>query len=89
MASPFILKALTLSDGRRSLPMALRLWTPPLEGIKVTHGQGEQVFGKDSIENPQFSLYNNSPMENRSAVGSALEAFESFIVEKGFREVTA
>lgn len=88
MASPLILKPLALQNGK-IVPLILRLKTLPLEAVDLR--QGEQSLPLPTptlIRGARLASYQNSPMQNRSSTGSALEAFLAFARAEGFTEVT-
>jgi len=88
MASPLILKPLALQNGKY-VPLIVRLKTPQLEAVDLR--QGEQSLPLPSptlIRGANLAQYQNSPMQNRSATGSAIEAFLAYAREQGFTEVT-
>jgi CRISPR-associated protein Cmr1 len=98
MASPLILKPLAVSAGL-AVPLVLRLRTKkPLEGVELLEGVSPKFKGpvEKTVVSGEFAAYKRSPMgapggssPPRSPKGSALEAFLSYAVENGFREVKA
>jgi CRISPR-associated protein Cmr1 len=88
MASPLILKPLALQNGK-FVPFILRLKTPPLEGVDLRQGeQSVPLPNPTLIRGARLASYQNSPMQNRSSTGSALEAFLTYAKSEGFTEVT-
>jgi hypothetical protein len=88
MASPLILKPLALQNGR-FVPLVVRLKTHPLEAVDLRHGeQSLSLPNPTLIRGSNLASYQNSPMQNRSSTGSALEAFLAFARDEGFTEVT-
>jgi CRISPR-associated protein Cmr1 len=76
MASPLIIKALGLADGR-AVPIVLRLRTPTLEAVRL---EGDDGFLHESrnLRGGNLAGYANSPMAGTPS-GSALDAFMNFI----------
>jgi len=97
MASPLILRPIRFQDGS-SAALAFSLRTPPLDRAYLKPGEcdlkrGEKIEGC-RIRSANLATYPDSPLgpassegDYRSSSGSALEAFKSFIEEKGFRRV--
>jgi len=97
MASPLILRPIRFQDGS-SAALAFFLKVPPLDKAYLKPGgcdleQGEKIEGSQ-IRSAQLATYFDSPMgpansggDCRSSSGSALEAFKSYIMEKGFRRI--
>ena len=97
MASPLILKPLAISPDS-AIPLVLRLKTvKPLEGVKLLRGGSPlaELPARKAVVSEEFSTYPRSPMgkpngsnQPRSAKGSAVEAFLSFVRdEHGYWEV--
>jgi CRISPR-associated protein Cmr1 len=90
MASPLILRPLkTRRDGQKAVPLVVQLRGTTLKGKELeVKGSGKQ-FGAKYIVNADFANYRNSPMRDRSADGSAVEAFLRYAGELGFHGVQA
>ena len=89
MASPLILKPLSLASGQ-AIPLILRLNGPQLKSVVLMQGQQEQRrFDSDGIRGSRLTTSGDQPM-SYSKNGSALEAFLNFIQspDLGFTEVT-
>lgn len=84
MASPLILKPLALSQ-KYALPAVICLNTKPLNQIQLKKIANVPPLAQNEIRRPDLATYKNSPMKNRSASGSALEAFQNFVKEKGYK----
>ena len=84
MASPLILKPLALSQNH-ALPAVICLNTKPLERIRLEKVANAKVLSQKEIRRHNLATYNNSPIKDRSASGSALEAFQNFVKEKGYK----
>jgi CRISPR-associated protein Cmr1 len=79
MSSPIILKPLAIGDGRRAIPMIIRLLIEPLMEVELkVDGTLMASSGEEDIRNIRLAGYNNSPMYGLTPMGSALEAFISF-----------
>ncbi len=88
MASPLILKPLALQSGR-CVPVIVRLKTVELTGVDLRQGERSLPLPNPTrIRHPQLAQYTDSPMQNRSPNGSAIEAFLAYSREQGFTEVT-
>lgn len=90
MASPLILRPLALAPDR-AVPIVLRLATTPLEQVELQHNKTRQCLTPRRavpVRAPAFAT-GNSPINDRSTNGSALEAFLVFVQrDNGFQEVT-
>lgn len=88
MASPLILKALALANGK-FVPIIIRLKTPPLTGVDLRDSKKRSLTlpNPTLIRGTQLTQYQNSPMNDRSPNGSAIEAFLKFSELHGFTEV--
>lgn len=85
MASPLVLKPLAL-DVDKALAMVMGLKTIPVEEVELQSEHGEPlVFAEKNIRRPDLATYPKSPMDSRTASGSALEAFMNFAQERGFK----
>jgi CRISPR-associated protein Cmr1 len=90
MASPIILRPIAFGDGRIGVPLIIRLSTEPLNQVELkVKGKAIGSAGPKGIHDPKLATYRGSPMAGRSPIGSALEAFIAFAMEKkqGFKEV--
>ena len=88
MASPLILKPLALANGK-FVPLIVRLNTLALNGVDLRRGeQSLQLPQTTVIRDPKLATYRDSPMQNRSPNGSAIEAFIAYAKSQGFTEVT-
>lgn len=88
MASPLILKPLALQNGK-CVPLVVRLKTLPLEAVELRQGEQSLPLPDPTlIRGSNLASYQNSPMQNRSSTGSAIEAFLAFARAQGFTEVT-
>ena len=88
MASPIILRPLAFGDGRRGVPLIMRLNTEPLQQVDLkVRGRTIHVAGQEGIRNPELANYRGSPMQGLTAAGSALEAFVNFAKDNEFKEV--
>jgi len=88
MASPVILRPLAFGDGRRSVPLIMRLVTKPLNDVELkVRGETIHSAGPEEIRGPRLKEYRNSPMSVLTEDGSALEAFVNFAKGNGFEEV--
>ena len=87
MASPLILKPLTLFSGQ-AVPVIVRLVAPPVNDVVLMQGKHEQRrFDGNAIRGPRLATTGDQPMSH-AANGSALDAFLAFALSKGFTEVT-
>lgn len=87
MASPLILKPVALKNGK-FVPVIVRLKTPLLTGVELRKVEQSLPLPKPTyIRDPKLAEYANSPLQNRSNQGSALEAFLAFAGSKGFTKV--
>jgi CRISPR-associated protein Cmr1 len=97
MASPLILRPIRFQDGS-SAALAFFLRTPSLDKACLKAGKCDLKKAKEieshQIRSATLADYTDSPMGPgspgggcRTASGFALEAFKSFIEEKGFRRV--
>ena len=96
MASPLILRPICFRDGS-SAALIFFLRTPPLDKAVLKPGECDleeaEAIDSDHIRSSELMNYPDSPMglgpegKLRSASGSALDAFKSFIEEKGFKRV--
>lgn len=90
MASPLILRPVKLRDGK-CFSMILLMRTTPLNAVELCEGAKNhplgQPFNADAIRGERLAKYPKSPMHGRSPNGSAVEAFLTFAVEEGFKEV--
>jgi CRISPR-associated protein Cmr1 len=87
MASPLILKPLTLVDGK-ALRVILCLKAPPLSGVDLRRGDTSLPLPPSTVvRDPRLSTYRDSPLAG-SSTGSALDAFLAFACSEGFTEVT-
>uniref|UniRef100_A0A7C4QGR7 Type III-B CRISPR module RAMP protein Cmr1 n=1 Tax=Schlesneria paludicola TaxID=360056 RepID=A0A7C4QGR7_9PLAN len=88
MASPLILKPLALANGK-FVPLIVRLKTPPLSGVDLRQGERSLPLPQPTIlRDPKLATYRDSPMQNRSPSGSALQAFLTYAKSQDFTEVT-
>jgi CRISPR-associated protein Cmr1 len=88
MASPLILRPLAFGDGRKAVPMIMRLVAGPLMGIDLkVKGETIHSAGQDEIRDRRLADYRNSPMHELTKDGSALEAFVNFARDNEFKEV--
>ncbi|MCX6678861.1 MAG: type III-B CRISPR module RAMP protein Cmr1 [Methanothrix sp.] len=88
MASPIILRPLAFGDGRRGVPLIMRLNTEPLLQVELkVRGRTIHVAGQEGIRNPELANYRGSPMQGFTAAGSALEAFVNFAKDNEFKEM--
>lgn len=88
MASPLILKPLALQNGKY-VPLIVRLKTHLLEAVDLRQGEQSLLLPNPTlIRGSNLASYPNSPMQNRSPNGSAVEAFLAFARAQGFTEVT-
>jgi CRISPR-associated protein Cmr1 len=88
MASPIILRPMAFGDGRKGVPLIMRLNTEPLLQVELkVRGKTIHATGQDGIRNPVLANYRGSPMSGLTATGSALEAFVAFAKDNKFKEV--
>jgi CRISPR-associated protein Cmr1 len=88
MASPIILRPIAFGDGRRGVPLIMRLNTQPLHQVELkVRGRTIHTAGPEGIRNPTLANYRGSPMSGLTATGSALEAFVNFAKNNEFKEV--
>ena len=88
MASPVILRPLAFGDGRRSVPLIMRLVTKPLTEVELkVKGETIHSAGPEEIRGRGLGEYRNSPMAGLTEDGSALEAFVNFAKGSEFEEV--
>jgi len=90
MASPLILKPVRFSNGRFA-SMIIRLNSPPLDTAYVKPGKNDLEFGHpislSEIRDTRLASYPDSPIDKFCSTGSALDAFISFALSRGFVEV--
>jgi CRISPR-associated protein Cmr1 len=79
MSSPIILRPLAVGDGKKAVPMIVRLSVGPLMRVELKR-EGALIAssGEEDIRNIRLAEYRNSPMSGLTNKGSALEAFISF-----------
>lgn len=88
MASPIIIRPLAFGDGRRSVPLIMRLVTKPLKDIELkVKGETIHSAGSEEIRGPRLNEYRSSPMSGLTEDGSALEAFVNFAKDNRFEEM--
>ena len=88
MASPVILRPLAFGDGRRAVPLIMRLVTKPLTEIELkVRGETIHSAGPEEIRGKRLAEYRSSPMSGLTEDGSALEAFVNFAKNGEFQEV--
>jgi len=86
MASPLILKPLTLQSGK-AIPLILQLRTHSLTGVDLRHrDRSIPLPTTTTVRDPKLARYPNSPLAG-SSTGSAIEAFLAFASSEGFTEV--
>jgi CRISPR-associated protein Cmr1 len=86
MASPLILKPLALANGK-TVPLILRLITPPLGGVRLTKGSNALGLRNTTVvKASRLANYRDSPL-SASASGSAVEAFLLYARNNGFCEI--
>jgi CRISPR-associated protein Cmr1 len=79
MASPIILRPMAVGDGRRGVPLIMRLNTEPLHQVELkVRGRTIHAAGPEGIRNRALADYRGSPMSGLTKTGSALEAFVNF-----------
>ena len=88
MSSPIILRPIAFGDGRKGVPLIIRLSTEPLNQVELKVG-GKTIHsnGQEGIRNPKLTEYRGSPMSGLTTAGSALEAFVAFAKKNEFEEV--
>jgi CRISPR-associated protein Cmr1 len=88
MASPVILRPLAFGDGRRAVPLIMRLVTKSLTEVELKVG-GKKIHsaGPEEIRGSRLEEYRNSPMSQFTEDGAALEAFVNFAKISEFEEV--
>ncbi len=87
MASPLILKPLALTQ-TSALPLIVWLQTPELCGVELRQGNTRQQMPPGlMIRDPNLATYQNSPMQNLSNNGSALEALINLALTSGFQRI--
>ena len=88
MASPVILRPLAFGDGRRSVPLIMRLVTKPLNDVELkVRGETIHSAGPEEIRGRRLADYRNSPMSGLTEDGSAVEAFVNFAKSGEFEVV--
>ena len=88
MASPVILRPLAFGDGRRAVPLIMRLVTKPLTKVELkVGGKTIHTAGSGEIQGKRLTEYRSSPMSGLTEDGSALEAFVNFAKGNEFQEV--
>lgn len=88
MASPLILRPLALQNNR-FVPVIICLRTPALQDVLLkSNNQSLCLPFTPVVAHPRLASYANSPLANRSAKGSALEAFLAYARSQGYTEVT-
>lgn len=90
MASPLILKPLALQNGR-TVPIMLQLVAPGVSQVELQDKKrnSKTPLHAVPVRSREFTSYSDSPMQGRSASGSAVEAFLTYArVENGLQEVT-
>jgi CRISPR-associated protein Cmr1 len=88
MASPIILKPLALADGN-AVPIILRLQTLLPGSVELQDNKNHECLTRKRavpIRNGKFAS-GKSPINGRSPIGSALDAFLAFARSEGFTEV--
>lgn len=87
MASPLILKPLAFADGK-ALPIIMNLVTRPVAGVSLKQGNSSLNLPETTeVRASRLATYRDSPLAG-SASGSAIEAFLSYALRNGFREIT-
>ncbi len=88
MASPIILKPIAFGDGRKGVPLIIRLSAEPPKSVELKVG-GITIHskGQEGIRNPELTNYRGSPMSGLTTTGSAVEAFVAFAMKHKFEEV--
>jgi len=87
MASPLILKAVALQNGRY-VPMIVCLRVPELTEVDLRRNGIPLPLPRPTlIRDPSLASYPNSPLANRTRQGSALEAFLAFAQSRNFQRV--
>jgi CRISPR-associated protein Cmr1 len=87
MSSPLILRPLKTQDGQKAVPAVVYLRGTTLKEKELEVKGSAKPFGAKYVVNADFAKYRNSPMQNRSASGSAIEAFLRYAEEQGFQGV--
>lgn len=88
MASPLILKPLALGNGK-FVPLIVRLKTAPLSGVDLRQGsESLKLPDPTFIRHAKLAQYRDSPMQDRTSNGSAIEAFLAYALSCGFTEVS-
>ncbi|MGQ9915349.1 MAG: type III-B CRISPR module RAMP protein Cmr1 [Thermogutta sp.] len=86
MASPLILRPLALQDGK-TIPLILWMRTPALTGVDLRRGDTSLSLPPTTvIRDPRLAGYQGSPLAG-SPKGSAIEAFLTFALGAGFKEL--
>ena len=86
MASPLFLKPLAITRDQ-AVPIILLMKAPAPEGVTLI-GNGQWNFGPNLIQNPTFAQYPDSPLQQRSMAGSAIEGFLHYATnQRGFRQI--
>jgi CRISPR-associated protein Cmr1 len=87
MASPVIVRPFGIWGRPEAFPMVLVLTTPGPEDLQLRFEDGttSPKIGPAEVRRPDLAAYGGSPMAGRSAEGSALEAFQAFATQKGYR----
>lgn len=86
MASPLILKPLTLANGM-AVPVILQMRTRPLAGVDLKQGSRSLALPQTTmIRHARLAAYQNSPLAAAPS-GSAIEAFLAYARSRNFREV--
>jgi len=79
MSSPIILRSIAFGDGRKGVPLIIRLSTEPLNQVELkVGGRTVHTTGREGIRDPTLTKYRGSPMSGLTTTGSALEAFVAF-----------
>ena len=86
MGSPLILKPLAM-QGQQFVPLAFRFQTKPLERTKLKRGQNVLREGI-LVRTEEAANYRQSPMKDRTKIGSAIEAFLYYLTKNNFQEVS-
>ncbi len=92
MASPLVLRPLRFSDGSHAALIYL-FKTPPIREALLKPGEkdllrDELPIGEDQIRSSELNKYQDSPMSSSTNTGSALEAFQAFILKHNFQKVS-
>ncbi|NLL37961.1 MAG: hypothetical protein GX256_10675, partial [Fretibacterium sp.] len=62
-----------------------------LDGTRVKELDVEKLRGsltQEAIVNPAFADYHNAPMKGLSSGGDALEAFQNYLKDNSYKEVS-